>query len=564
MNPNRIKSILLCFGLLVMSTVASAWWDAAWKHRERVSLDSSASGGDLGQPVDALPVLVRLHSGNFRFEEAKPDGSDLRFVAADDKTPLAHHVEQFDATNGIALVWVRVPKILANNAEQHLWLYHGNPDASDAADVAGTYDEATGAVLHLGDSPVDAGRNKVPVSPPASLKATPGAIGGASTFAGDALRLGPSAALARTAGGALSVSMWLRPSAIVSGTLFEQGTLKWSMVDGRLIAQVGNARISGGTLKAGTWQHVALTLGERSAIYVDGVEVASAAATLPALPGEVVIGAGLAAEVDELQIDGVARSPDWVRARFAAEGIESTLVVVQPDEAEESSGGHSYFGILIDNLTTDAWVVIGILLVMFAVSVAVMVGKARFIAVTARANADFIARFSELTDDLTALAADSALQRSSLHAIYDTGVRELRHRLDLYRQRGQTLSLTPQAIDAVKASMDATLVRQSQRLNQQMVLLTIAISGGPFLGLLGTVVGVMITFAAIAAAGDVNVNAIAPGIAAALLATVAGLGVAIPALFGYNYLASRIKNIGTDMQAFADELITKIAESYSA
>ncbi|GMV55206.1 MAG: hypothetical protein AMXMBFR6_10110 [Betaproteobacteria bacterium] len=564
MNPNRIKSILLCFGLLVMSTVASAWWDAAWKHRERVSLDSSASGGDLGQPVDALPVLVRLHSGNFRFEEAKPDGSDLRFVAADDKTPLAHHVEQFDAANGIALVWVRVPKILANNAEQHLWLYHGNPDASDAADVAGTYDEATGAVLHLGDSPVDAGRNKVPVSPPASLKATPGAIGGASTFAGDALRLGPSAALARTAGGALSVSMWLRPSAIASGTLFEQGTLKWSMVDGRLVAQVGNARISGGTLKVGTWQHVALTLGERSAIYVDGVEVASAAATLPALPGEVVIGAGLAAEVDELQIDGVARSPDWVRARFAAEGIESSLVVVQPDEAGESSGGHSYFGILIDNLTTDAWVVIGILLVMFAVSVAVMVGKARFIAVTARANADFIARFSELTDDLTALAADSALQRSSLHAIYDTGVRELRHRLDLYRQRGQTLSLTPQAIDAVKASMDATLVRQSQRLNQQMVLLTIAISGGPFLGLLGTVVGVMITFAAIAAAGDVNVNAIAPGIAAALLATVAGLGVAIPALFGYNYLASRIKNIGTDMQAFADELITKIAESYSA
>jgi biopolymer transport protein ExbB len=102
------------------------------------------------------------------------------------------------------------------------------------------------------------------------------------------------------------------------------------------------------------------------------------------------------------------------------------------------------------------------------------------------------------------------------------------------------------------------------RLNKQMVLLTIAISGGPFLGLLGTVVGVMITFAAIAAAGDVNVNSIAPGIAAALVATVAGLAVAIPALFGYNYLASRIKNITTDMQVFVDELVTKLAESYSS
>jgi biopolymer transport protein ExbB len=103
-----------------------------------------------------------------------------------------------------------------------------------------------------------------------------------------------------------------------------------------------------------------------------------------------------------------------------------------------------------------------------------------------------------------------------------------------------------------------------QRLNRLMVILTIAISGGPFLGLLGTVVGVMITFAAIAASGDVNVNAIAPGIAAALVATVAGLGVAIPALFGYNYLISRIKDLTSDIQVFVDELVTRMAELYSA
>ncbi|MFX7941964.1 MotA/TolQ/ExbB proton channel family protein, partial [Acinetobacter baumannii] len=102
--------------------------------------------------------------------------------------------------------------------------------------------------------------------------------------------------------------------------------------------------------------------------------------------------------------------------------------------------------------------------------------------------------------------------------------------------------LSGASLDAVKATVDADYVRENAKLNSGMVLLTIAISGGPFLGLLGTVVGVMITFAAIAAAGDVNVNAIAPGIAAALLATVAGLGVAIPALFGYNYLAAQIKN----------------------
>jgi biopolymer transport protein ExbB len=150
---------------------------------------------------------------------------------------------------------------------------------------------------------------------------------------------------------------------------------------------------------------------------------------------------------------------------------------------------------------------------------------------------------------------------SSLFRLYQAGVRELAK-----RKTGEVGAqpLSGASIDAVKAAIDADLVRENHALNSRMVLLTIAISGGPFLGLLGTVVGVMITFAAIAAAGDVNVNAIAPGIAAALLATVAGLAVAIPALFGYNYLASRIKNISSDMQIFVDEFVTRVAENYGA
>ena len=123
--------------------------------------------------------------------------------------------------------------------------------------------------------------------------------------------------------------------------------------------------------------------------------------------------------------------------------------------------------------------------------------------------------------------------------------------------------LSPQSIEAIRATMDAGLTRRLQQLNSPMVWLTVAIAGGPFLGLLGTVIGVMITFAAIAASGDVNINAIAPGIAAALVATVAGLGVAIPCLFGYNYLNTRIKEIGADMRVFVDEFVTRIAETYS-
>ena len=73
----------------------------------------------------------------------------------------------------------------------------------------------------------------------------------------------------------------------------------------------------------------------------------------------------------------------------------------------------------------------------------------------------------------------------------------------------------------------------------------------------------IVAFAAIAASGDVNIAAIAPGVAAALLTTVAGLVVAIPALFGYNWLATRIKEMVADMHMFTDELVTRLAEQYS-
>jgi biopolymer transport protein ExbB len=237
--------------------------------------------------------------------------------------------------------------------------------------------------------------------------------------------------------------------------------------------------------------------------------------------------------------------------------------VLQPrgsEQAAEGGGGGGYIGILVKNLTVDAWAVIILCGVMLVVAVWVMVAKAMLIGRTDRGNRAFLDGFRGARDVLDA-DGPQAHPGSSIARLYEAGRRELGKR-DIAKGRDAVISGA--SLDAVKAAVDADLVRENHRLNNWMVLLTIAISGGPFLGLLGTVVGVMITFAAIAAAGDVNVNAIAPGIAAALLATVAGLGVAIPALFGYNYLASRIKNISADMQIFVDEFVTRVAERYGA
>jgi biopolymer transport protein ExbB len=150
------------------------------------------------------------------------------------------------------------------------------------------------------------------------------------------------------------------------------------------------------------------------------------------------------------------------------------------------------------------------------------------------------------------------IQRSPLYRIYHIGSGEIGKRV----AGGQVLST--RSIQAIRASLDGGYVRENHQLNDGLVFLTISIAGGPFMGLLGTVVGVMITFAAIAATGEVNISAIAPGLAAALVATVAGLLVAIPALLGYNYLVSRLKTVTADLQIFIDEFVTKMAEFYSA
>lgn len=565
----RLISFLLLLALSVPLT-ASAWWNGDWTQRRKVMLDTTTEGAGVVEPLANMPLLVRLHTGNFLFADADPEGKDLRFVTADDKTPLKHHIEKFDGINELAVVWVQLPKLPANSNKEFVWLYYGNEKAPAADDSKGSYDNAQTAVFHFSESDgafADATGNAFK---PATAGAQPdpaGFVGGAAIFTGMDMTLDAHPALGLSADSGLTVSAWLRPDGTQAhATIYaqEQGgkAVRFEIDATKLVAQVGSARLSGGALVPGAWQHVALTVGAgKAALLVDGKEVGSGSATLPDIQGAVKIGAGYLGGMDELQLSRAAKSAAWFKAA-ASQGAQDRLArLADESEVAESGGGHSYFGILIDNLTLDAWVVIAILGVMFAISAAVMAAKAMFIQRTEQGNANFMDRFRRLESGalLKLEVKGTALAHSSLHRLYEAGLRELKKRC----REGEQVELSAQSIDAIKASIDADLVRETHRLNSKMVLLTIAISGGPFLGLLGTVVGVMITFAAIAAAGDVNVNSIAPGIAAALLATVAGLGVAIPSLFGYNWLASRVKTISADMHIFVDEFITRIAEDYS-
>ncbi len=550
----RIFAVLLAFALSTFSLCSHAWWNDEWTGRKKITLTSPA-----GEVANAT-VLIRLHTGNFDFFSANDNGSDLRLVAGDDKTELKFHFEKWDVGNELALVWVSVPKLLP---QTEIFLYFGNENAASAANPKGTYDAGSAAYhfAELEGIPQDSGPNSLHAVKSSTQRIAASFSNGGAGFDGSQSVTFPAV----NASTGYSFAVWIKPSSL-DGVLFQLDGLTISLEGGLVKAQSDKANVvSNAALSAGQWHHLGITVSDALRVYVNGQPAGEApGAALPT--GSMTLGTGFKGEMDEVQVSGLARGGEWMAVQ-AAQGPDGKLVTLGEDETGEGAGEVSHMGVILKSLTMDGWIAIGFLAIMLFIALWVMYSKAVYITRVDKSNSRFMGKFRELSTDLAmiekAKGLASEFEHSSLYRIYHIGAMELSHRFKDTEATHLDQSLSPQSLDAIRASLDAGLVEEIQRMNKFMVLLTIAISGGPFIGLLGTVMGVMITFAAIAAAGDVNVNAIAPGIAAALMATVAGMSVAIPSLFGYNYLASRIKSIVSQMHIFVDEFITKLAENYS-
>lgn len=603
----RVRSLLV-LGLFVLGGTwgqnAFAWWNGDWAFRKEISFDLSPAGADIPGGASDVPVLIRLSLANFQyFNDAKPDGSDFVFIAADDKTPLKHHIERFDAQSQIAFVWVRMPRLTGGVATDKIFLYYGNKKATSGADAPGTYDTNQALVYHFGAAAGAAQDSTGYKSEPSKFEAevTPASlIGAGAKFAGSkVISIPATGAVHLGAGKGLTVSTWVRIEAAQSDAYVAQLADSGRELVLGINGSQAYVRYSGSgaptatvqqstPLTTGEWHHLALRVGDgQLALFVDGVDAGHANFTAPEIGGALTVGGSaagknyLTGELDELEVANTGRSADWLKAAARSQGMVAPLVVYGGDAQKEGGGGgESYFLTTLRNVTVDGWVIISILAALFVAASIIMTVKAIFLSRVATGNRKFLAEFAKMADDPavlegklgkaepdaegTALNENSEFGISTLWPLYHHGMRETLKRLEGHPAGADRVrTLSAQSIEAIRASLDASVTRLTQRLNAQMVWLTIAISGGPFLGLLGTVVGVMITFAAIAASGDVNINAIAPGTAAALVATVCGLGVAIPCLFGYNYLNTRVKEISADMHVFADEFVARIAETYS-
>lgn len=593
-------SRLVCIAsLLLVSMASQAWWSPDWTVRKELKINTTGTGVNLQAPLTEPTVLVRLHQGNFpQFLSVRDGGADFRLLLGDDTTPLKYHVERFDPITQMAFLWVKLPVLNPQSLEEKLYLYFGNGAAVKGDEAGLSYDVGTVAAFHFNEAqglPVDSTAYATGVTGGEVFPNPASIVGNGITLPGtQALTIADTGALAMTAAQGWTFSTWLRMAAPGTEPAYlldrEAGGNRLSLlVNGTsLVARFGSTEVTGTTpLVAAQWAHVALVVGAADmTLYVNGVAAGTAAITAADMSGPLSVGGGadgsglLSADIDELKISNVARTADWVLFESAIQGEKNDVIVTYGgDEAagaeagaeEAAPGGH--FGVIFQHVfgSKDALVeqvVIGVCAIMMLIAMLVMFMKALFLGRARRATSKFLNAYASLpiggsgeNSVMSLLEKERRYGLSPLFQVYRQSLFEVRKRL-APDAGAASVGLDEKAMGSIRAAMDAVMVRQQQKMNAFMVLLTIAISGGPFIGLFGTVVGVMVTFAAIAASGDVNINAIAPGMAAALLATVAGLGVAIPSLFGYNYLGSKVKELSADMHVYADELQARVVEEF--
>jgi biopolymer transport protein ExbB/TolQ len=239
----------------------------------------------------------------------------------------------------------------------------------------------------------------------------------------------------------------------------------------------------------------------------------------------------------------------------------------------------------IHHATTEGKMTMGALVILSLFSWTIILSKARQIIIARGASKKFYAAYASTRDPLDIKRKGEEFDGSPAYSLYIRGADELDYHLknnpvqtpgglipnpDPSRGEGNTdhfaravtTRISTPSFEAVKVVMEEAAGNEAMGLEKGMIVLSTAVAGGPFIGLLGTVWGVMSTFAGIAAAGGASITAMAPGVASALICTVIGLLVAIPAMFAYNFMVTTIRAITQELDGFASRFANQIEHRY--
>lgn len=218
-----------------------------------------------------------------------------------------------------------------------------------------------------------------------------------------------------------------------------------------------------------------------------------------------------------------------------------------------------------EKATLEAKIIIIVLMIFSIFAWSTMAQKALQMRRAKRLNRHFGDEFRNQKTVLGIFDRRLNVEGCPLFSVYQDGCVELDARLKGSAEvRRAKMSL--KSMEHVKRVLEGSVAREALRLESGLILLAIAVSGAPFLGLLGTVWGVMAAFSGIAAAaakgGRADLAAMAPGVAAALITTVAGLLVAIPSMFGYNWLVHTLRVLTVELDNFAQSLVSRMETEF--
>jgi biopolymer transport protein ExbB/TolQ len=235
----------------------------------------------------------------------------------------------------------------------------------------------------------------------------------------------------------------------------------------------------------------------------------------------------------------------------------------------------------IKNATTEGKVTVCVLLLLSLFSWTIIITKFRQLHIARRAAKKFFAAYNSTRDPMDIKKRGEEFEGAPAWELYDRGAEELLYQLKNnpvevkaiviqstgegntdHMARAITTKISPGSFEAVKVVLEEAASAQAMSLEKGMIVLSTAVAGGPFIGLLGTVWGVMSTFAGIAEKNQASLPAMAPGVAAALVATVTGLLVAIPAMFAYNFMVTTIRHVTQELDGFATRYANQAEHTY--
>ena len=216
-----------------------------------------------------------------------------------------------------------------------------------------------------------------------------------------------------------------------------------------------------------------------------------------------------------------------------------------------------------EKATVEGKFTVAALVVVSLFSWSVIVTKILQLSTASRMSKRFFAAFRETQDPLELHRHGQRFDGAPVFELYAAGQGELSSQLKKHPILvADDVKIGAAAFDAVRLALEEAAIGEALALEKGMTVLSTAVAGGPFIGLLGTVWGVMETFAGIAKSNSANLTAMAPGVAGALLATVIGLLVAIPAMFAYNFMVTRIRAFTQELDGFAIRFATQIEHAY--